>query len=99
MAIKGTTAKENIAKKIIEIFGQENVREYNKKLYINTADSDGTPVQVCITMSCPKVAIDFMEAANSMKNVIADCDNAGTASQISTEELEKVADLFNKLGI
>ena len=36
---RGSEAKEWVAKKIIECFGQENVIESDKKLYITTKEN------------------------------------------------------------
>ena len=50
---RGNQAKAWVTQKIIETFGQSNVIEYDKKLYITTTE-DGTPIQVALTLTCPK---------------------------------------------
>ena len=42
---KGNFAKEEVMKKIIECFGQDQAFIYDKKLYITTKE-DGAPIQV-----------------------------------------------------
>ena len=50
---RGNQAKAWVTQKIIETFGQSNVIEYDKKLYITTTE-DGAPIQVALTLTCPK---------------------------------------------
>ena len=53
---KGNFAKEEVMKKIIECFGQDQAFIYDKKLYITTKE-DGAPIQVCLTLTCPKTLV------------------------------------------
>ena len=53
---RGNAAKEEITKKIIETFGQDNTILYDKKLYITTKE-DGAPIQVCLSLTCPKTMV------------------------------------------
>lgn len=107
MAARGTLAKEEITKKIIDFFGQDKAFVYDKKLYINTKEN-GEPVQVCLTLTCPK----NMVGANSSAPVTTPATSAfdtvamPTAvvepfkpAEISPEERETVQELMRKLGL
>lgn len=108
---RGNAAKDEIAKKIIECFGRENVIEADKKLYINTKE-DGSPIQVCISMTCPKNPVG-MPAASAAPAPSAfsgglDFENMGTAAaapepfkpaEISPNERETVLELMARLGL
>ena len=109
---RGNTAKEEIAKKIIECFGRENVIEADKKLYINTKE-DGSPIQVCISMTCPKVPIGQPATSTAAPAPSAfsgglDFENMGAVSttpepfkpaEITDKERETVLELMARLGL
>ena len=59
---RGNQAKEYVTKKIIETFGQDKTIVYDKKLYITTKE-DGAPIQVCLTLTCPKTLVSPSGAA------------------------------------
>lgn len=59
---KGNFAKEEVMKKIIECFGHDQCFSYDKKLYITTKE-DGAPIQVCLTLTCPKTLVSPSGAA------------------------------------
>ena len=107
MAAKGTIAKQKVAQKIAEIFGQDFVGEFDKKLYVWT-EENGEQVQVAISMTCPKNPvggearkIDFKaETGNSLN--FEDMSAAPVPPQsieISDEEKQNIADLMKKLGL
>jgi hypothetical protein len=107
MAAKGTIAKQKVAQKIAEIFGQDFVGEFDKKLYVWT-EENGEQVQVAISMTCPKNPvggearkIDFKaETGNSLN--FEDMSAAPVPPQsieISEEEKQNIADLMAKLGL
>ena len=109
MAARGSIAKEEVAKKIIECFGRENVIEQDKKLYINTKEN-GENLQICIALTCPKnmVGIQSAKPADSAFNGGLDFESMGTATvapepfkpaEISPEERETVVDLMRRLGL
>lgn len=54
MATKGSLAKENVLKKIINALGSDYIGEFDKK-YFCWADDDGQRIQVSIALTCPKV--------------------------------------------
>ena len=110
---RGSTAKEEITKKIIECFGQDKAFVYDKKLYVNTKEG-GEPVQVCLTLTCPKTMVTPSGAAapaeppKSAFSAGFDFEGMGvetpepTAFQpaaITPEEKETVQDLMRRLGL
>ena len=105
---RGNVAKEQIVKKIIECFGQDNVIYQDKKLYINTTE-DGTPIQVCLSLTCPKVmvGVESRPTAAAFSGGL-DFESMGAATtapepykpaEITDEERETVQDLMRKLGL
>ena len=108
MAARGSEAKEWVAKKIIECFGQENVIESDKKLYITTKEN-GEKIQICIAMTCPKnlVGIDAAPSKSAFSSGL-DFENMGAATatpeafkpaEITPDEKETVVDLMKRLGL
>ena len=59
---RGNQAKTEVIEKIIETFGQDKTILYDKKLYITTKE-DGAPIQVCLTLTCPKTLVSPSGAA------------------------------------
>lgn len=59
---RGSQAKTEVIEKIIETFGQDKTIFYDKKLYITT-EEDGAPIQVCLTLTCPKTLVSPSGAA------------------------------------
>ena len=53
---KGAVAKENIAKKMAEAFGNNWIGEYDKKYYV-WSEENGEKIQIAISMTCPKTSI------------------------------------------
>ena len=56
MAIKGAIAKQEVANKILETFG-EKAFTYDKDIRINWIE-DGQPVQIKIALTAAKVAVE-----------------------------------------
>ena len=105
---RGSAAKEWATQKIIECFGQENVILSNKKLYINTKE-DGMPIQVCLSLTCPKVMVGAEAAAavaTAKQGVDFGAFGAATAvpeptkpAEITPQERQTVQDLMKALGL
>lgn len=99
---KGTIAKENITRKIIEAFGKDYIGEFDKKLYL-WADDGGDRVQVSIALTCPKVYRGVEETGPSVLN-FEDDDNENIQSaefkpaEITQEEQDTLMNLMAKLG-
>ena len=105
---RGNIAKEQIVKKIIECFGQDNVIYQDKKLYINTTE-DGMPIQVCLSLTCPKtmVGVESKPTTTALSGGL-DFESMGAATaapepykpaEITEEERETVQDLMRRLGL
>ena len=109
---RGNFAKEEITKKIIECFGQDRVILYDKKLYITTTE-DGAPIQVCLTLTCPKTMVSptgETNAAEPPKSAFSggiDFENLGGVydpstfkpAEITPEEKETVMELMKRLNL
>lgn len=97
MAVKGTQAKENVKKNIIESFNKDYIGENSNKLYV-WADDGGQKVQIAISLTCPKVGLD-------VGGSFVDDDNlAGTYTgepviEITPEEEENIQTLIKKLNL
>ena len=55
---KGTVAKQKVTETIREAFGINFIGEYDKKLYV-LANDGGEMVQIAISLTCPKVQVEF----------------------------------------
>lgn len=109
---RGSIAKEEVTKKIIECFGQENVVLHDKKLYINTKEN-GERLQICLALTCPKTLVGIDEATVSPVSDVAfkgglDFESMGAATatpepfkpaEITPAEKATVQDLMKRLGL
>lgn len=112
MAARGTAAKEEIAKKIIECFGQTQAFVYDKKIYITTKE-DGAPIQVCLSLTCPKSLVEpsgstvAVEPPKSAFSGGIDFESLGGTTEpttfkpaeITDKERETVRDLMKRLNL
>lgn len=98
---KGATAKVNVENKIREAFGADFVGNVDKKIYV-WADDGGEKVQICISMTCPKVPVGVGSENNGI-----DFDNMPTGgsatefkpAEITNEETENIRKLLSELGL
>lgn len=99
---KGATAKVNVENKIREAFGADFVGNVDKKLYV-WADDGGEKVQICLSMTCPKVPVGV-----GSDNEGLDFDNmpAGSTAttefkpaEITKEETENIRKMLAELGL
>ena len=98
---KGSIAKEQIAKKMAEVFGADWIGERDKKYYL-WANENGERIQIAISMTCPKTPIGEAGAiADSNVLNFEDGATAGGATpiEITTDEKKNVADLMARLGL
>jgi hypothetical protein len=105
---RGATAKVNVENKIKEAFGASFAGVADKKLYV-WADDGGEKVQIAITLTCPKVNVDFgdnaggfIEAGPATETVAPYVGKRITAEPIvemTPEEEKNIADLIKKLGL
>jgi hypothetical protein len=105
MAAKGSIAKEEVKRKIIQCFGQDKVFESDKKLYINTTEN-GEPVQIAITMTCPKNLVSPTGGFAAPALNFEDDDDSSSIGkpvsqnmEITPEEKKNIADLMERLGL
>ena len=105
---RGSTAKENITKRLAAAFGEDLIGEYDKKIYV-WADDGGERVQIAISMTCPKAPI---EVATNVTADLGDWDFSGTPkappaiavssappAEITEQEIENLNTLLAKLGL
>ena len=98
---KGAVAKEQIAKKMAEVFGADWIGERDKKYYL-WANENGERIQIAISMTCPKTPIG--EAGATADSNVLNFEDGATASgetpiEITTDEKKNVADLMARLGL
>lgn len=109
---RGSLAKDYVTKKIIETFGPNECFLYDKKLYITTKE-DGAPIQVCLSLTCPKTLVEpsgstvAVEPPKSAFSGGIDFESLGGTSEptafkpaeITEQEKETVRDLMARLGL
>ena len=102
---KGAIAKQNVIKKIQEIFGADFIGEYDKKIYVWTTEN-GERIQIALSLTCPKVPVaisdnpttgDFNFEDDAPNVVVA--AGAYQPAEITKEERERVNDLMKRLGL
>lgn len=110
MAIRGAVLKQQIAEKILKTFSGSFMYNDGKEIRINGIE-DGNPIQIKITMTAAKVAVE--PEGNKPKPTVIEggIENTGidftseTASSVqvpdepSEDEKERLTLLLNKLGI
>lgn len=98
---KGAVAKEQIAKKMAEVFGADWIGERDKKYYL-WANENGERIQIAISMTCPKTPVGEA-GATADSNVLNFEDGATvggeTQVEITVDEKKNVADLMARLGL
>lgn len=96
---KGAIAKELVAKKIAEAFGEDYLGEQDKKIYVQAYEG-GEKVQVAISMTCPKNPIGGMNFEMIQTNATASVATIKPeATEITSAEQTKINELINMLGI
>lgn len=101
MASKGAVAKEQIAKKMAEVFGADWIGERDKKYYL-WANENGERIQIAISMTCPKTPVG--EAGATADSNVLNFEDGATAGgetqiEITTDEKKNIADLKARLGL
>lgn len=98
---KGAVAKEQIAKKMAEVFGADWIGERDKKYYL-WANENGERIQIAISMTCPKTPVGEV-GATADSNVLNFEDGVTAGGEIpieiTTDEKKNVADLMARLGL
>ena len=102
---RGAIGKENVIKKIKEVFGADFIGEYDKKIYVWTQEN-GERIQIALSLTCPKVQVAVADApATGDFNFEDDAPSAVVAAgtfqpaEITPEERDRVNDLMKRLGL
>lgn len=95
MAAKGTEAKKIAEEKIKEIFGQDFVGVFDKKLIVNIKESSGEMVQIAITMTCPKTLV----GVDSVKVETNESAPSEATTEFTVDEQANVRKLLASLGM
>jgi len=103
MAAKGAEAKEYVAKKLKEAFGEDYIGEIDKKYYVWSREG-GQRLQIAIAMTCPKTPVGNVESSSGTFDWEGSTVSAAPAStfkpvDIDDAERAKVAELMKKLGL
>lgn len=95
---KGAEAKSKVVEKIIKIFGDDYIGEFNNKYYVWSIE-DGVKTQVCIALSCPKNPVG--EDSNRMEfaAIGSTAPQAESAATIGEDEKANIANLMKSLGL
>lgn len=94
---KGQEAKDRVVAKLRECFGSAFLGEQDKKFYIESME-DGQPMQVAISMTCPKTPFAGGNAATMATGAtVLDWSHPEQKAQISAEDQAKVDELYSKL--
>ena len=100
---KGQIAKDYVAKKLAEAFGEHYLGEVDKKYYIE-APENGEMVQIAIAMTCPKnpVAVSGAPVVRS-GGIDFEAEPVliapAATKEITPEERDTVADMMRRLGL
>ena len=98
---RGAAAKETVAAKLKEAFGENYIAEVDKKHYI-WADDAGEKVQLAISLTCPKNFIETGEIAVAGEGFPTTSPVVTTkreTAEISDKERENIAALMARLGL
>ena len=101
---KGNSAKELVIRKIRETFQDDFVGSDGKKIYVWSSE-DGEPMQVAISLTCPKIpyAIEAVPAgAVEIQNGFdwsMDDTAPAKVNEITQEEKDNIARLMKKLEL
>lgn len=99
MAVKGTLAKENVKKIIIESFNKNYIGENSNKLYV-LADDGGEKVQIAISMTCPKVGLETAQMEEASTNSFIEGVIPKTpVVEMTPEEEANIQNLLKRLNL
>ena len=102
---RGAQAKLDIVNRLQAAFGQDWIGEYDKKYFV-WGKENGEKVQIAISLTCPKVAVEVSTAAPTGDfNFEDDAPNTVVAAggyqpaEITDDERDRVRDLMKMLGL
>ena len=76
MAARGSIAKSEVVKKIIDAFGDSYIGEFSGKQYV-WANDGGQKVQIAIALTCPKTNVG--DATSDRTSNVLDFENMSAA--------------------
>lgn len=99
---RGQIAKDYVAKKLAEAFGEHYLGEVDKKYYVEVPEN-GEMVQIAIAMTCPKAPV-AVSTKPVMRSGGIDFEAepvlvAPANVEVSEEERQTVADMMRRLGL
>lgn len=99
---KGQIAKDYVAKKLAETFGEHYLGEVDKKYYVE-APENGEMIQIAIAMTCPKnpVAVSNTPVVRSggMDFEAEPVLTAPKVTEVTDEERQNIANMMRRLGL
>lgn len=101
---RGQVAKELVATKLAEAFGNDWIGEVDKKYYV-WSQENGTKMQVCISMTIPKNPVGEVETENIGGTGVLNFETmaastpAAEPAKITEEEVKLAEDLLARLGL
>lgn len=101
---KGNDAKNLVITKIKEAFGENFICELDKKLYIWSKEN-GEPMQVAISLTCPKVPVGISNKPISADGYGLDFENMtpviaqAPSIEFTEEEENTINTLMEKLNL
>ena len=91
-----------------DAFGQNYIGEYDKKIYVKANDG-GEMVQIAISLTCPKVPVEFDKTVAVSTGDLDFSDSAPASNtvavtsaapaEITESEMDNLAALMAKLGL
>lgn len=103
MAAKGSIAKAEVTKMIQDVFGENFLGEFDKKIYVQVPEN-GETVQIAIALTCPKTPVTI-SSGPVVKGDRIDFDSEPVVSapivkaEITAEERENIAAMMARLGL
>lgn len=96
---KGAKAKDNITKLIINALGDSFITIADKKIYTWAEDENNEKVQIAITMTMPKVAIEAgaQTVGSTNQNGASTNSVVNMPTELASEDKQQVEALKNKL--
>ena len=102
---KGTEAKNKVIERIKQVFGQDYIGEYEKKIFL-WSEEDGEKVQVSISLTCPKNPVGIVNAAATSPGLNFEDDSSNTVApatfqpaEVTDEERENIIALMERLNL
>lgn len=99
---KGQIAKDYVAKKLAETFGEHYLGEVDKKYYVE-APENGEMIQIAIAMTCPKNPVAVSNApvvrSGGMDFEAEPVLTAPKVTEVTDEERQNIADMMRRLGL